>query len=187
MVTIFEFLAFLLIIGIPISVGKLVGNYFGVWLGIGSAIFSSGFCVVFVFLLYRASGRRYEQRQRELREKYRGVYRVLALPTESGKVRKAQGSEIRVGDYGWEAEPLHNDGLIYLQGLTAEWCVVWYAAFHFEEIEWVGPKPCSQYDCQYSWARTPPYCPYTVQLRHKADMGLPMANPKIRGKSSNAS
>ncbi len=51
-----------------------------------------------------------------------------------------------MGDYGWEAQPLRKNNLIYLQGLTEEWLVVWLAGFRPDEIEYVGLKPLSQYD-----------------------------------------
>jgi len=95
------------------------------------------------------------------------------MPTDESTIKKPKDSEIKVGDYGWQAEPIRNDGLIYLQGLTAEWQVVWYAGFHPEQIESVGPKPRSQYDWDYSWARRAPPCPFPVQERKTNTMGLP--------------
>ena len=61
-------------------------------------------------------------------------------------VAKPDGAEIRVGDYRWEAGPIHKDGLIYLQGLTVEWTVVGHAGFRRDQIEWKTEKPSSQYD-----------------------------------------
>jgi hypothetical protein len=174
MVTIFELFALLFLVLIPILIGKLLAKNYGTGIGTGTGIVSALVCITIIVLLYRARGRRHEQRQRRVRDKYRGVYRVIGLPTDPAKVRKPEGAEIKIGDYGWEAEPICDDGLIYLQGLTGEWRVVWYAGFRPDQLESVGPKPRSQYDWQYSWVRNPPPCPYPVQQRETPSMGLPM-------------
>jgi len=173
MVTILELLALLFIVGVPLTVGRVIADYHGVWVGVGAGVLSAGVCGAVVLLLYRASGRRHEQRRLELREKYRAIYRVIALPTELDKIQKAEGAEIRIGDYGWEAEPLDADGLIYLQGLTEKWRVVWYAGFHPDQIERIGSKPQSQYDWNYSWLTKPPPCSFPVQARNAPDIGFP--------------
>ena len=103
-------------------------------------------CVVAVVLFYRWCWKRDRKRLQELRKKYRGIYCVLALPSEQKVVAKPDGAEIKIGDYGWEAGPNSEDALIYLQGLTAEWTVVWHAGFRPDQIEWVTEKPNSQYD-----------------------------------------
>jgi hypothetical protein len=176
--TIFELFALIFMIYFPVLIGNLVAKNYGVGAGTGAGILSAAICVTSVFLSYRAHGRRYEERRRELRENYRGIYRVIVLPTDTNNTRKPQGAEIKVGDYGWEAQPFREDGLIYLQGLSAEWRVVWYAGFRSDQIERVGPKPQSQYDWNYSWERTPPPCPFPVQARDTPDMGLPVVRTK---------
>lgn len=172
--TIVELLAFILIIFASFFMGQMVAKNFGVEAGIGAGILSGVVCIAAVILLYRFSGRRHAQRQRELRDKYRGIYRVLILPKDERNIKKPQGAEIKVGDYGWEAEPPNcQDGLIYLQGLTDKWRVVWYAGFRPDQIESVGPKSRSQYDWDYSWTRKSPPCPFPVQERETTSMGLP--------------
>jgi hypothetical protein len=173
--TIIELLALIFVIFIAIEVARHVADHHGLWAGVVAGVVSAGLCAIVVAIFYWAVGRQREQRRRELREKYRGVFRVIALPTDPNKIQKPEGAEIRTGDYGWEAEPLHEDGLIYLQGLTVTWRVVWHAGFRPEQIERIGPKPQSQYDWKYSWARTPPQCPFPVQVRITPDMGLAMA------------
>lgn len=172
-VTIFEMLALVILIGVPIFAGKLVTQKFGLKSGIASGILSGIPCLTAVILFYRISGRRYEQRKHELREKYQNVYRVISLPTGETNIKKSPGAEIRIGDYGWQAEPPRDDGLIYLQGLTSKWRVVWYGGFRSDQIEKVAPKPLSQYDWNYSWMQSPPECPYPVQERPTTNMGLP--------------
>lgn len=172
--TIFELLACIFVVCVSFETGNFVAKSFGAWAGIGAGVLSAVVAGIAVVALYRASGRRREERRRELRNKYPGIYRVLAIPTDASTIEKPEGADIKIGDYGWEAEPIGNDDLIYLQGLTEEWQVVWYAGFRPDQIESVGPKPRSQYDWNYSWVRNPPYCPFPVQKRETANMGLPM-------------
>lgn len=172
--TIFEMLAVVLMIFVPISLGQFAANRFGVLPGVGVGILSAILCAIVVVLFYRARGRQHENRRRELREKYRGVYRVIGLPADETNIKKPQGAEIKVGDFGWEAEPPKGkEGLIFLQGLTAKWQVVWYAGFRSDQIESAGPKPQSQYDWGYSWLRNAPPCPFPVQERATPSWGLP--------------
>ncbi len=172
--TIIELFALIFVIYIPILTGSVVTKKFGFWPGIGAGILSAAACITVVVLFYRASGRQQEKRRRELREKYRTVYRVVALPSDESNIKKPQGAEIKVGDYGWEAEPPKGkEGLIFLQGLTAKWQVVWYAGFRSDQIESTGSKPQSQYDWGYSWLRNAPPCPFPVQERATPSWGLP--------------
>jgi hypothetical protein len=74
-------------------------------------------------------------------------------------------------------------GLIYLQGLTDEWGLVWRAGFRPDQVEFVGPKPVSQYDWKdfeydgpkptacYHWQYGKPRqsCPFPVQKKVKHD------------------
>jgi len=172
--TIFEMLAVVLMIFVPISLGQFAAKRFGVLPGVGVGILSAILCAIVVVLFYRARGRQHENRRRELREKYRGIYRVIGLPSDGTNVKKPQGAEIKIGDYGWEAEPPKGkEGLIFLQGLTAKWQVVWYAGFRSDQIESTGSKPRSQYDWDYSWLRNAPPCPFPVQERETPSWGMP--------------
>lgn len=112
---------------------------------------------------------------RELNERFPGVFRVLEVPRGLPCVI-ADGGEIRVGDYGWEAEPIYDDGLIYLHGLTEEWAVAWHAGFLPEQVELIGEKPRSQYFLPYSWrcaGAKSPLCPFPVQHAPKESLGFP--------------
>jgi len=174
--TFIELLALIFIISVTLSVGNAVSDKFGRLAGIGAGAVSAFVCVVAVILFYRVAGRRHAQQCREFREKYTRIYRVLAVPTDEAAIKKAQGAEIKAGDYGWEAAPLRDDGLIYLQGLNPQWRVVWYAGFRLDQIETVAAKPQSQYDWNYAWVRNPPPCPFPVQerLHPTINMGFPM-------------
>lgn len=153
----------------------------GVWAGVrsrhgaawGWAAAMAAFLVAawLVLWLRGVLRRRNERRRLLLRERYRHIYRVLALPEEA---LKAEGAEVRVGDYGWEAEPLRADGRISLQGLTAGWTVVWHAGFRPEQVEQVAVKPRSQYDWDAAWLRNPPPCDYPVIERRTRSMGFPV-------------
>lgn len=174
--TIIELFALIFVIYIPILTGSVVAKKFGTGAGIGAGILSAAACITVVILFYRGRGRQHEKRRRELREKYRTVYRVIALPSDESNIQKPQGAEIKIGDYGWEAEPPKGkEGLIFLQGLTAKWQVVWYAGFRSDQIESTGSKPRSQYDWDYSWLRNAPPCPFPVQERATPSWGLPNA------------
>lgn len=97
-------------------------------------------------------------------------------PPPSKSIVKPAAAEIQIGDYGWDARPSSEDGLIHLQGLTPKWQVVWHAGFRPDQIEKVAVKPASQYDywAPY-WAKPPPPppCPYPVRERNTPTMGLP--------------
>lgn len=168
-----ELLALMIIVYVPIFIGNILAKTFGIWAGIGVGVLAAVTCMTAVILFYRASGRRHEKRRRELREKYLEIYRVVSIP-EEGNITKQQGAEIKVSDYGWEAEPQDcRDGFIYLQGLTDKWQVVLYAGFRPDQIEKIGLKPRSQYDWDYSWLGNAPPCPFPIQKRETASMGLP--------------
>jgi len=135
-----------------------LATHLGGWVGFAAASFSAFIAVAATVAFYKWRRRVAEQDRCELIEKYPLVYRVIALPTDTRNVMKAEGAEIEVGDYGWEAEPLRSDGLTYLHGLTKEWEVAWYAGFQKGQIEHVGLKPRSQYE----WIEDHP-CPYPIQ------------------------
>lgn len=173
--TIIELLALIFVLFVSIEVGKYVGDRHGTGAGVVAGCVAGVGCTIVVAIFYWVTGRRDERRRAELREKYRWIYRVVEVPRDVQKMIRAEGAEIRVGDYGWEAEPLEADGLIYLQGLTDRWRVVWYAGFRPDQVERVCEKPRSQYDWDYSWVTNPPQCPFPIQPRETADMGLPIA------------
>jgi len=106
-----------------------------------------------------------------LSEKYRMIYRVISAPHSNQFQMRASGASIEVGDYGWEAEPIHRDGLIYLHGLNPRWQVVWYAGLQPEQVQIVGPKPCSQYYKFPFWINEKKIssCPFSV---NKYQFGL---------------
>lgn len=161
---------------ISITIGETAAKHFGGLPGVGAGLLTATICVTIIGFFCRARWRKDAQQRREYKEKYTHIYRVLALPTDGAAVKKAQGAEIKVGDFGWEAAPLRNDGLIYVQGLNAQWRVVWYAGFRPEEIENVARKPQSQYDWDSTWIGNPPPCPFPVQehLHPTINMGFPM-------------
>jgi hypothetical protein len=172
--TFLELLTLWLVIGVPLLVGQIVAKKFGLWPGIGAGVLLAAGCVLIAVRAYRAHWRRNAQRRQEWKQKYSSIYRVLTLPMDQAVIKKAQGAEIKVGDYGWEAIPLRDDGLIYLQGLNPQWRVVWYGGFRADQIEKVTLKPQSQYDWDSAWAKNAPPCPFPVQERETANMGLPM-------------
>ena len=148
------------------------GRVWGITAGVLSGLAAFGLVVEF----YRWRWRRDRRRLAELREKFRTIYRLVALPADSKKVIKPVGAETRVGFYGWEATPLCNDGLIFLQGLTPGWQVVWHAGFRLDHLEKIGPKPSSQYDYWVPyWVEraAPAPCPYPIEQIATPTMGLP--------------
>ncbi len=173
--TLIELLAVMFIITGCLLTGDFVGRHFGKWPGIGAGVFGGAICFAIVALFYRWGWRRDKRQLLELKQKFCTIYRVVRLPSVQESIIKPVGAEIKVGDYGWEAAPIRNDGLIYLQGLTVGWCVVWHAGFRPEQVEKIGPKPSSQYDYWVPyWAKpSPPACPFPVQERQTPDMGLP--------------
>ena len=153
-----------------------VRTAYGVWAGIGAATLTATGCAIIACLFYRWSWRRDDRRLRQLREEYRGIYRVLVVPSDPKLIVAPAGATIRIGDYGWEAGPISKDKLIYLQGLTPEWTVVWHGGFHTDQIERVATKNVSQYDYWHPyWADPPPppACPFPVIERETLTMGLP--------------
>lgn len=174
--TFIELLALIFIVSVATVAYASVTPRYGILAGTGAVLVSITVSVLIVIQFYRWSWRRNKQRLQELREKYQAVYRVIALPADAGNIRKAAGAEIKIGDYGWEAGPLRKDGLIYLQGLTPDWHVVWHAGFRPDQIEKAGVKSCSQYDRWHPyWAKVPPPppCPFPILARTTRDMGLP--------------
>ncbi len=127
--------------------GVLCAEHFGIpELLYGLVVVLLFFFFVFLGGFYRCLGWLDAAHRKERREKYRGIYRVLSLPSVHNKPASWNAGDITVGDYGWEAEPVYKDGLIWLHGLSVHWKMAWRAGFKPEEIEYVGPKPVSHYD-----------------------------------------
>jgi hypothetical protein len=117
-----------------------------------------------LFLVCVIGGTQMFFRKRRL-SKYRQIFRVVSVPSDHQFAIKTAGASIEIGDYGWEAEPIDLDGLIYLHGLNPRWQVVWYAGFRPDQLEVVAPKPRSQYYIFPDWVNTEkvPQCPYPVK------------------------
>jgi hypothetical protein len=171
--TLIELLAVIFVVGAIVYANELGKSYGGNARIIIPIVGFVAACVV-VVLTYYLLGTYEERYRRNLREKYRYIYRVIAAPDEEGKIKKHPSAVILIGDYGWEAPPLANDGLIYLQGLTAKWGVVWYAGFRPDQIEKIGLKPQSQYDWNYTWSYNTPPCLYPIVERETQDLGWPI-------------
>jgi prepilin-type N-terminal cleavage/methylation domain-containing protein len=174
--TLIELLAVMFIVAITSAIYLPIAKKYGVTTGVGTGFVTIVVCVFIVIQFYRWSWRSNKQRLQELREKYQAIYRINTLPVDKKNFRKATGAEIKIGDFGWEAGPLRKDGLIYLQGLTPEWYVVWHAGFRPDQIEKVALKSASQYDHWHpDWAKvpTPSPCPFPILARPTATMGFP--------------
>jgi membrane protein implicated in regulation of membrane protease activity len=174
--TLIELLALTLILGLVTAAHEAVR----VKHGEGPALLASVLAVVvsalLVVLFWDWNSRNTKRRLTHLREQYQSIYQVKELPTTAKSIVKPAAAEIQIGDYGWDARPSRHDGLIYLQGLTPKWQVVWYAGFRPDQIEKVAVKSASQYDywAPY-WAKPPPPppCPYPVRERNTPTMGQP--------------
>ncbi len=176
-VTVIELFAVWFVIAVPLITFQAVAPSFGKWAGIVAALISAVASVKAVVAFYRWAGRCREQEERDLIQKYSLVYRLLALPTYPSSIVKAEGTDIAVGDYGWDAEPIHDDGLTYLHGLTEDWQVAWYAGFRVDQIERIGPKPRLQYYLPYSWVcagSKAPLCPFAVVTHPTTTLGYPI-------------
>jgi hypothetical protein len=174
--TLIELLAVAFIVAVTCIVGGLLSHRFGRWSGIGGGAVTLMICGAGVVHFYRWSWKRDRKQLQDVRERYRGIYRVLALPADPKIIAKPDGAEIRLGDYGWEAGPVNKDGLVYLQGLTTEWTIVWHAGFRSDQVEWITGKPSSQYDYWVPyWVKSPPPppCPYPVIERATLTLGRP--------------
>ena len=174
--TLIDLLIVTFVVHVTVFTWGAVTHAYGTWWGIGAGLCAGSLSVTAAGLFYYGIGALYERGLRKARERYREIYRVIADPTDPKIIVIPEGAEIRVGDYGWEAGPARNDGLIYLQGLTRRWKVVWHAGLRPDEIEHVGPKAFSQYDSWYPyWADPPPLppCPFPVVKRKTTTIGRP--------------
>jgi prepilin-type N-terminal cleavage/methylation domain-containing protein len=174
--TIVELLAAILIIAAPAFVFRVMAPHVGLWGGVGAAAFAFCVCAKAIISFYKWAYRLAAQEEHRLTEKFVWIYRVTALPCASSVVVVAEGTNIAIGDYGWEAEPIQPDGLTYLHGLRSDWQVAWYAGFRSEQIERIVVKPRSQYYLPYSWvaagSKAPP-CPYSVARPAQTSLGYP--------------
>jgi hypothetical protein len=173
--TLIELLAVMLIVVLATAAYVTATKNHGMGMGIAAAVAGGmvGFAIIAFF--YCWAGRREKMRLAKLRADYVWIYRVLAVPGNDQPTIMLEGAEIRVGDHGWEAAPLVENGLIYLQGLTPDWRTVWHAGFRPDQIERVGPKPSSQYDHWVpDWAKPQPVpCPFPIQSRESPSMNRP--------------
>lgn len=174
--TLIELLMVIFILGTTAAASGHFGEKHGIWAGVGAGTLFAGANVGAVILFYRWSWKWEERRCTEIRELYRGIYRVVKVPTNKKNTQLGESAEIRIGDFGWEAEPFRDNELLYLQGLTVDWDVVWHAGFEPGEVEYVGPKPSSQYDRTWGYGETPPSCPFPVERLKTGTLGLPYPN-----------
>jgi hypothetical protein len=175
--TLLELLGVICIVMVTGIVAGAVTSRFGRLTGIGAGALTVVIGVGLVVLFYRWTWKRDREQLQDLREKYRSIYRVIALPSAEKIIAKPGGAEIKIGDYGWEAGGSKSkDGCVYLQGLTLEWTVVWHAGFRPDQIEWIAEKTSSQYDCWVPyWVKSPPPppCPFPVIERVTLTLGRP--------------
>jgi prepilin-type N-terminal cleavage/methylation domain-containing protein len=179
--TLIELLAVIIIVAAVSSTWTIVRGRYGVVTGVMAAMAVTFLCACLVVAFYRISGKRFQADFKAISEKYSTIYRVRSLPDENAPILKGEGVRIQVGDYGWDAEPLRDDGLIYLHGLSTDWLVLWYAGFRPDQVERVGPKPRLQYDLPYAWicagADTPPCAfPASAIVPKMATLGHPTKN-----------
>ncbi len=115
---------------------------------------------------------RNSRRQLEL---YPYVFKVTQLPSKNNIILLAANADVQIGDFGWQAESVANDDLVYLHGLDEDWNIVWYAGFRKGQLELMCQKPCNQYG-RKSWQLDMEKCPYVVQSRVSSDRtwGLPL-------------
>lgn len=174
--TVIEVFAAAFVLLTPIAAMRLTPAGWSPWLKIGTAMAAGTGSVIVVSLFYRWVDQRTAKAMAEAQKNDRLIYRVVTTPTNPHVIVLPQGAEIQVGDYGWEAGSNRGDGRIYLQGLTADWEVVWHAGLAPNEIERVGPKPRSQYEAWHPYWQDPPdlpACPFPVLNRATATAGRP--------------
>ncbi len=68
--------------------------------GIGAAFLAAPLSIIAVALFYRWSWFLDERGLQRARDKYRGIYRVVAMPTDPRVIAMPGGAEIKIGDYG---------------------------------------------------------------------------------------
>lgn len=158
----------------------------------GWANTTAGLVALAIFLLYlrwlwRTFDRWLEEDLTHLRAHCTGLYRVLGRPANTRDFYIPNGVKVCKGDYAWEAPPFRNDGLIYLEGLTEDWGLLWKAGFHPADVERVCEKPVSQYDWRdfeypglrpgygHQWKECKPVkpCPYPVSAPEGVQLCFP--------------
>jgi len=171
----FEVFAAIILLSLPLGVGLTLTDQFSPAVGVYGAIATAYLSVTLICVLYSYASRLDRIEMQKLEERYRSIYRVIAISQSSPRIT-ADGTNISVGDYGWEAEPMFKDGLLYLQGLNEKWQVVWYAGFQPEQLERICDKPRSQYYLPNTWVcagAQPPPCPFPVLSASTASLGFP--------------
>jgi hypothetical protein len=182
--TLIDLFAAIFVLTIPSIVFNFSKPRLGLWWGILISFVAAVASLVVVSVMYRTLRIHITRVYKSLEITYPSIYRVLALPDDNLEVRKEHGVEISIGDFGWEAEPIKADGLIYLHGLTSNWEVAWYAGFRSDQLELVGLKPHTQYFLPHHWKHawaSNPRCPFPVKVTPKVRLGY--AFPR-RGKGT---
>lgn len=169
--TIFELVAAIVILATPLISFQIAAPRWGTIIGIAVAVGASIVSIASVVAFYTWASFYHQRKAKELLCRYPCVYRIVAEPDDENCILVAEGARVAVGDYGWDAEPVHDDGLTYLHGLADNWDVVWYAGFRAEQIESVGLKPCLQYYLPYDMPASG--CPFPVQVASGNTLGEP--------------
>lgn len=179
--TLLDLLALQFVIFVPLFFTVIVTTHYGSERGFLVGFISSIACWGVVGAFSGWSYYRYQEQLRVLSTNYPSIFQIKEIPSDTSQLLIAEGAKIEIGDYGWEAEPLHDDGLIYLHGLNEKWGVVWYRGFRPNQIEKVGPKPRTQYLLPESWYRGGPDafpCPFPIQSQ-TADLGMPVCQSAV--------
>jgi hypothetical protein len=175
--TIIEFSIAIFVLSAPVLIGEFVARRAGIGAGIFSAICAGLAISTFVYWMMFAISGEAEKERHIFEERYNSIFRLLEVPPDRSAMTAVNAVDIEVDDFGWEAEPLSDDGQIYLQGLTKEWQVVWYAGFVACQVERIGRKPRSQYYLPYKWIsgeEEAPPCPYPVKNEKLETFGYPV-------------
>src|SRR5579862_6610214 len=101
--TLIELLVCIFIVALATTAYQIVRPKHGPWPAAAAAALAVMAGLSLVILFYRWSGSRNRRQRAELREKFRTIYRVKALPTASRSIVKPEWAEIQIGDYGWDA------------------------------------------------------------------------------------
>lgn len=158
------------VVGVPLIVYSGVHFGSGARVVVGLIVFAGYF--VYLRWMYRWADKISARARAEIRERYRGIYRVKGAPSSQWSWLK---ENIRVGDFGWQRPAWRRDGLIYLQGLQEQWGVVWMAGFRPEDVEFVTAKPVSEYDWRdFEYDGIKPRAPYNWGIS-KAKQPCPFA------------
>ena len=80
--TLIELLAAMFVITVTGMVEEFVAHRFDRWTGIGAGVGTFTVCVIGVMIFYRWSWKQDRKLLQKLRDKYRGIYRVIAAPSD---------------------------------------------------------------------------------------------------------